>query len=244
MGAVIPDTKVVLTGEKGIRLETVSDQDGAYQITVAPGTYSITARYLKHRGWEDFRLEKFELSGASENRLDITLRVDAEFSRKAAEPIVGEKRSADGSDSQAFAILTGTVYDAAGARIVRAVVTAVNPKGETFTAETDDYGVYSLRLPFNPNYQSFGFRISRYDLIVEAEKQGFEKRIVRDIRLVSGKMFFDAALDVPDPEPCGYGGAGCLPPVKDLELGPTKLSDKIQKQPLKKTKRRKSIKGQ
>ncbi len=41
-------------------------------------------------------------------------------------------------------VLTGTVYDANGAVIVKSKVTAVNQKGEKFEATTNDEGVYSL----------------------------------------------------------------------------------------------------
>ena len=114
------------------------------------------------------------------------------------------------------AVLTGAVYDAVGAVIVKAKVTAVNEKGEIFETETNDEGIYSLNLPYN-NYDartsSANFKISKYEIVVDLENRGFERRVIKDFKFIpayTGKMFFDIALDSKNPEPCGYGGADCL----------------------------------
>ena len=95
-------------------------------------------------------------------------------------------------------VLTGNVYDAYGALIVKSKVTAVNQKGEKFEAFTNEDGAYTLNLPYN-EYQpaNVGFRIAKYDLIVEAH--GFEKFTLKDFKVVGqyvDKMRLDFALDV------------------------------------------------
>ncbi len=135
------------------------------------------------------------------------------------------------------AILTGTLYDAGGAVIPKAKVTAVNEKGETFVTETNDEGIYSLSLSYN-NYDSktasVNFKISKYEIIVDLENRGFEKRIIKDFKFIpaySEKMLFDIALDTKNPEPCGYAGADCLQETT-VETEKPKLSDKILQKPL------------
>ncbi len=130
------------------------------------------------------------------------------------------------------AVLMGTLYNAVGAVVPKAKVTAVNEKGDVFAAETNDKGIYSLNLPYN-NYDvktsSANFRISKYNIFVNLTDRGFEKFVIRDFKFVptnSRKMYFDIALDSSNPEPCGYGGDECLQ-EKFVETEKTKLSDKI-----------------
>lgn len=134
------------------------------------------------------------------------------------------------------AILTGTVYDANGAVIIKAKVTAVNQKGEKFEAFTNDEGIYVLTLPYKDYDSTPNFKIAKYDITVDRENFGFEKFVLKDFKFVGKfnvQMNIDFALDVSamNPEPCGYGGDGCLntAPIKSTK---TKLSDKILQRPL------------
>ncbi|MCY7375143.1 MAG: carboxypeptidase-like regulatory domain-containing protein [Pyrinomonadaceae bacterium] len=137
------------------------------------------------------------------------------------------------------AILSGILYDAVGAVIPEVKVTAVNEKGEKFEAVTNDNGVYSLSLPYNlydARTSSANSKIAKFEIIVDLEYRGFEKFVVKDFKFIpaySGKMFFDIALDVKNPEPCGYAGAGCLEsPI--VENTKEKVQNKILQRPLEK----------
>jgi hypothetical protein len=91
-------------------------------------------------------------------------------------------------------ILTGTVYDANGAVIVKSKVTAVNPQGEKFEALTNSEGIYELNLPYK---RTSYFRVAKYDVTVEAP--GFETFTLKDFKVIggfTGKMQLDLALDV------------------------------------------------
>ncbi len=138
-------------------------------------------------------------------------------------------------------ILTGTLYDATGAVIPKEKVAAVNDKGEKFEVLTNDNGVYSLSLPFNyydAKKSSANFRIAKFEIIVNLEHRGFEKFSVKGFKLVpanSGKMNFDIALDLLNPEPCGYTGVGCFPQTA-VEIQQAKITNRVLSMPLKKSK--------
>ena len=127
------------------------------------------------------------------------------------------------------AILSGVVYDAVGAVIVKAKITAVNEKGEIFETVTNDNGIYSLNLPYNnydPKTSSANLKISKYEIIVDLENRGFERRVIKDFKFIPayvGKMYFDIALDSINPEPCGYAGADCLQKTDKLQKPLEKL---------------------
>lgn len=97
-------------------------------------------------------------------------------------------------------MLSGTVYDAYGAVIVGASVTATDRENRRYETKTSDDGVYSLSLPFNEyasRDKNKNFRLARYEITVSA--YGFEKAVFKDFRLVpayGGKMQFDIGLDV------------------------------------------------
>ena len=137
------------------------------------------------------------------------------------------------------ATLSGTLYDAVGAVIPEVKVTAVNERGEKFETVTNDDGVYSLSLPYNlyeARTSSANFRIAKFEIIIDLEYRGFEKFLIKEFKFIpaySGKMFFDIALDVKNPEPCGYAGAGCLetPIIEDTK---GKVQNKILQRPLEK----------
>jgi hypothetical protein len=91
-------------------------------------------------------------------------------------------------------ILTGTVYDANGAVIVKSKVAAVNPQGEKFEALTNNEGIYELNLPYK---RTSYFKAAKYDVTVEAH--GFETLTLKDFKVIggfTGKMQLDLALDV------------------------------------------------
>ncbi|MEK7724020.1 MAG: carboxypeptidase-like regulatory domain-containing protein [Acidobacteriota bacterium] len=101
------------------------------------------------------------------------------------------------------AVLTGLVYDATGAVIIGAKVSAktlINKKLQTFETKTDADGEYKLDLPFqfydtkSPNGD---FKISEYTIKVESPH--FEPFELKDFKFVpsyKGQMNLDFALDV------------------------------------------------
>ena len=94
-------------------------------------------------------------------------------------------------------VLSGTVYDANGAVIVKSKVTALNQKGEKFETFTNNEGVYTLNLTYIPVEPGFSYKMAKYDLTVEAE--GFEKFTLKDFNVTgkyTKKMQLDFALDV------------------------------------------------
>lgn len=109
------------------------------------------------------------------------------------------------SQTNSDAVLSGSIYDATGALIVKASVVAINEKGQKFDAATNDDGIYVLNLPFNV-YRAgdSNFRIAKYEIIVDTV--GFEKKSIKDFSFApssKGKMQLDFALNVKtyvDPE--------------------------------------------
>ena len=93
--------------------------------------------------------------------------------------------------------LSGTVYDANGAVIVKSKVTAVNQKGEKFETLTNEDGVYKLDLTYIPVEPGFSYKMAKYDITVEAA--GFEKFTLQNFKVTgkyTAKMQLDFALDV------------------------------------------------
>ncbi|HEV8592186.1 MAG TPA: carboxypeptidase-like regulatory domain-containing protein [Pyrinomonadaceae bacterium] len=93
--------------------------------------------------------------------------------------------------------LTGTVYDAQGAVIVGAKVTAISANGKKYQTTTKDDGVYVLELPFRKYDASRNFTESKYDLIVESP--GFRRSETKEYVFIPsqfGKMMLDIALGV------------------------------------------------
>ena len=128
-------------------------------------------------------------------------------------------------------VLTGTVFDSQGAIIPNAKVKVVSEKGQIFETESNEAGVYTLNLPanlYNSGTLTKDLKAAIYEII--AESSGFEKYSLNDFKFVSSyqnKMILDIALDGANPEPCGYGGADCLP------NSTKKLMRKIQKYQIK-----------
>lgn len=96
------------------------------------------------------------------------------------------------------AVLTGRIFDANGAVIVKSKVTAVNQKGENFVAFTNEDGFYKLNLPYNKYKPTFDFKIAKYDITVEGGLTGFERFTLKGFKVVgeyNGQMQIDFALD-------------------------------------------------
>lgn len=131
------------------------------------------------------------------------------------------------------AVLTGTVYDANGAVIVNAKVTAINQKGEKFESYTNTEGIYILNLSFNvyDTKNTKNFRISTYEIIAEAKH--FERFVLKNFKFVPAwnqKMNLDIALDVMESNNCGAGG--CIPMPESNEKTEAKITNKILLRPL------------
>ncbi len=96
------------------------------------------------------------------------------------------------------AILNGSVYDANGALITGAKVTAANEKGEKFETVSSGEGIYILELPYNPyNAKNHKYKTAKYEITVKAE--GFDKSVLQNFGFVpstKGKMILDFTLDV------------------------------------------------
>ncbi len=93
--------------------------------------------------------------------------------------------------------LTGSIYDATGAVVVRAKVTAIGFGGKKFEAFSDDRGIYFLVLPFNKYESVRPFTESKYDIIVEGA--GFKKSETKGYVFIPsqfGEMHLDVGLEI------------------------------------------------
>ena len=89
-GAAISETKISLINKDGRSFGASANDDGFYQVDIPPGTYLLEAEYPKHQSWEKFRIEKYEIPANIRMTLDITLRLDEEFTIKHGDQIIGE----------------------------------------------------------------------------------------------------------------------------------------------------------
>jgi hypothetical protein len=104
--------------------------------------------------------------------------------------------------------LTGTIYDPTGAVVPGAKLEARYEKGGLVSTKSDAEGKFALEL--RPGIHTLeiaatGFLTINYGgyLIVNAT----DKKMTMDV-VMFGAM---------DHEPCGYGGANCLPPNKRIK---------------------------
>lgn len=93
--------------------------------------------------------------------------------------------------------LTGTVYDANGAVVVGAKVTAVSTDVKKFGTVSNEEGVYFLTLPFYKYVPNRGFKEAKYDISVE--RTGFKRSLITGFVFVPsqfGKMTLDIGLEI------------------------------------------------
>lgn len=138
-------------------------------------------------------------------------------------------------------VLTGRLYDAYGAVIPRASITATDTDGKVFETKVSDDGRYELTLPYSPYSATGPYRMIRYRISADARTMGFKVVAIKDFAFVpafGGKMYLDFAMDVIDPEPCGIAGdCGPLDPVtvpcvsvtKEVRVRPTLTITKPKK---------------
>ncbi|MBK9526932.1 MAG: carboxypeptidase regulatory-like domain-containing protein [Acidobacteria bacterium] len=136
------------------------------------------------------------------------------------------------SQADGTSILTGTVYDANGAVILRAVVTAINSKGEKFETSTDDDGVFVLRLPFHKSEATTAKRSkeAKYDIVVSSH--GFTRSITKGFVFVpsyKGRMQLDIALEI---GPCGDYEGMISDPAMEIDTANPTVVNKINLRPL------------
>ena len=130
--------------------------------------------------------------------------------------------------------LTGTVYDANGAVVVGAKISALSSDGKKFETVSNDRGVYVLTLPFNKYEASRAFKESRYDIYVESP--GFKRSVTKGYVFIPsqfGKMFLDIGLEIGPAEHefpiCGY--AGDCEQNEEIEIEKIEPLDKIAPRP-------------
>ncbi len=90
--------------------------------------------------------------------------------------------------------LKGTLFDANGAVVAGAKVTAKNDAGRTFNATSNANGEYTLELPYNRYDRSQGFREATYTITVE--QAGFTRNPIEYVFVPSqfGSMNLDIGL--------------------------------------------------
>jgi hypothetical protein len=71
-GAIIPNTKVILTNERGKRTETITNDNGYFDFVVQSGKYSL--EFIGTAGFAPKNIEKFEF-GRGYKYLDVVLEV-------------------------------------------------------------------------------------------------------------------------------------------------------------------------
>ncbi len=221
--AIVVGTKITAKDLNGKIFKTVSGENGKYKLDLPAKSYIVE---FTQTGFKLHRVINFEVNADTKNILDVTLEVGR------CEDCNG---AIYGNRSDDFAKLSGNVYDANGSLIVGARVKAVSNDGKKLETVTNDEGIYILNLLFNPYTSNSDFKMATYEIIFDA--QGFETKIIKNFSFApssKGKMQFDIALDSENPEPCGYGGNGCLPESQIIEEPRSKVSDRISKRPLKK----------
>jgi hypothetical protein len=111
------------------------------------------------------------------------------------------------SDKKPLIVLSGTVYDANGAVLVNARITATDETGRKFETVTNAKGVYELNLPYKNYEQQTDFRMTKYG--IAASHEYFETYVLKNFYIVpayKGKMMLDLALNLAQTENCGVGG--------------------------------------
>lgn len=89
-GAVIVDVQIILTDSKGKKYETRTSDAGSFSLKVVAGTYLIEAEYTRHKAWEPFRVEKYEVAATKRMTFDFCLRIDDKFTEIHGTPVPSE----------------------------------------------------------------------------------------------------------------------------------------------------------
>lgn len=59
---------------------------------IPAGTYLVEAEYTRHKAWEPFRVEKYEVAATKRMTIDICLRIDQKFTEIHGTPVTSEKK--------------------------------------------------------------------------------------------------------------------------------------------------------
>jgi len=102
------------------------------------------------------------------------------------------------SNFATYSFLSGRIFDANGALVTLAKVSATDASGKKYFTESDGNGEYLLELSYN-QYESgsASFREAIYTIVVE--KEGFKRSVMKDFVFVPsqfGEMRYDVALEV------------------------------------------------
>jgi Carboxypeptidase regulatory-like domain len=184
--AVIAETRVFLSDVSGKVRETVSNENGYYDFIIPSGNYSL--EFVGTNGFEPKKFKDYKILKGN-NYLNVILEA-----KSCNNPSI---RCTILTTTPTKTKLTGSVYDAYGALIIGAKITAINERGEKFETKTNGDGIYNLELPYHQYNGKFDFRLAKYELIVE--KESFEKTIIKDFKFApsyTGKVNLDFAMDV------------------------------------------------
>lgn len=128
--------------------------------------------------------------------------------------------------------LTGTVYDANGAVVGGAKVSAIDGKGQKLETVTNQDGVFVLELAFS-RYDTNSvkkFKEAKYDIVVSSP--GFNTSVTKGFVFVpayGGKMQLDVALEV---GPCNDCELMTEYPAREIETSIPVVFDKITPRPV------------
>ncbi|HQU86714.1 MAG TPA: carboxypeptidase-like regulatory domain-containing protein [Pyrinomonadaceae bacterium] len=147
--------------------------------------------------------------------------------------------------------LGGGVYDFTGALIPNARIEIKDEFGKTYETVSTENGYYSADLTYvgyfwnekNKNWESESSKPAKYSLKVS--KQGFKDFEIKNFVFTKAfdGMNLDVVLESENPEPCGYGGADCLPNLPEkVDAENAEVSNKILEKPVEKKPKAKLIK--
>lgn len=182
--------------------------------------------------FSSLRLTNFDVLSTGQAPVTAVLRYDPNIishdrilSFDQVEPIVADDLGISSEiftrvprrKSMSLTRLSGTVYDANGAVIIGASITAIDGDNRVFKTKTNENGVYELELPFSEydtsttGFNSSEFKIAAYEISAEAPQ--FVKSTVRNYKVVPSyrkSMQLDFALDTQGPDPC-HDPTACTP---------------------------------
>jgi len=91
-GAVIADVQITLSDVNGKKYAIRTNDDGLFSLKVPAGKYQVEAEYTRHKAWEPFRVENYEVAAAKRMTLDLCLRIDEKFTELHGSPVQSEKK--------------------------------------------------------------------------------------------------------------------------------------------------------